>query len=87
MRQKPSSVLVTLCSLCFAFALIACVQSVNAQSKRGTVIKLQDVKVVGKLQKPQAFYVLHRAPLNYKNFQRKRNHIRKVINSVKRNPF
>jgi hypothetical protein len=59
----------------------------EAQRKRGTEIKLNDIKVVGKIQKPQAFYVLSRAPLNYQNFQQKRSLIKKVIEAVRKAPF
>lgn len=60
----------------------------HAQSqKRGTVIRLKDFTIVGRIQKPQAFYVLSRAPLNYKSFQFKESFVKKVIQAVKQPPF
>lgn len=60
-----------------------------AQAKRtaGAVIRLQDFKIVGRIQKPQAFYVLHRAPLNYESLEVKESFVKKVIQAVKKNPF
>ncbi|MCB9637578.1 MAG: hypothetical protein H6727_01570 [Myxococcales bacterium] len=59
-----------------------------AQKKRGgRVIRITDVKIVGRIQKPQAFYVLNRAPLNYEGFKRKESFVKKVINAVKKTPF
>lgn len=75
------------CGLVLAASLCLASNQAHAQRKRGTSIKLDDIKVVGKIQKPQAFYVLSRAPLNYKNFQLRRSFVQKVIESVKKSPF
>lgn len=59
-------------------------EEARAQSK---VIKIGDIKIEGRIQKPQAFYVLSRAPLNYKNLDLKESFIKKVIQAVKKAPF
>lgn len=76
-------------SLFFGWLMIAGLMfpyKASAQ-KRGTVIRLSDFKIVGRIQKPQAFYVLHRAPLNYKSLNFKESFVKKVINEVKKSPF
>lgn len=79
--------------LTFAFAglllagVLAFPPEASAQKKRGAVIRLKDFKIVGRIQKPQAFYVLHRAPLNYKSLKFKESFVKKVINAVKKAPF
>lgn len=61
---------------------------VHAQKKPRNIIRITEaVKIVGKIQKPQAFYVLHRAPLNYQGLQLKENFLKKVIQAVKKAPF
>ena len=50
---------------------------VEAGKGRGTVIRLNDFKIVGRIQKPQAFYVLSRSPLNYKSLKFKEDFIKK----------
>lgn len=60
---------------------------VQAQKKRNVIRIKEAVKIVGKIQKPQAFYVLHRAPLNYQGLKLKANFLKKVIQAVKKSPF
>lgn len=79
----------------FLFLVLAlCLSSIlpsssYAQARRttGAVIRLQDFKIVGRIQKPQAFYVLHRAPLNYESLEVKESFVKKVIQAVRKNPF
>jgi len=85
--KRTQIMLGALCGLIMVAGIALAPMSAQAQRKRGTSIKLDDIKVVGKIQKPQAFYVLHRAPLNYKNFKLKRSFLKKVIDAVKRKPF
>ena len=74
--------------LVFSFALAMPISYANAQKNRRNVIRIKDaVKIVGKIQKPQAFYVLHRAPLNYQGLKLKANFLTKVIQAVKKAPF
>lgn len=74
--------------LVFVVMLVLPLSYAEAQKKRRNVIRIKDaVKIVGKIQKPQAFYVLHRAPLNYQGLQLKANFLKKVIQAVKKAPF
>ncbi len=76
--------------LLLAFVTMLVLPSSYAEAKRKprNVIRIKDaVKIVGKIQKPQAFYVLHRAPLNYQGLQLKANFLKKVIQAVKKAPF
>lgn len=72
---------------CVFSSTLGDIPEAHAQRKRGTVIRLSDFKIVGRIQKPQAFYVLHRAPLNYKSLNFKESFVKKVINAVKKSPF
>lgn len=70
------------------FVLVFPMSTAHAQKKPRNIIRITEaVKIVGKIQKPQAFYVLHRAPLNYQGLQLKENFLKKVIQSVKKAPF
>ena len=61
--------------------------SSTAHAKKDGVIRIGPVKIEGKIQKPQAFYVLGRAPLNYKNLNLKTSFLDKVVMAVKKAPF
>lgn len=77
-----------LLSATLSFMLLPASSRVCAQKRGGgRVIRISDVKIVGRIQKPQAFYVLNRAPLNYEGFKRKESFVKKVINAVKKTPF
>lgn len=56
------------------------------QSKR-KVIRLEAIKVEGRIQKPQAFYILQRSNLNFEGLELKQSFIPKILESVEREPF
>ncbi len=51
------------------------------------VIRLEAIKVEGRIQKPQAFYILQRSNLNFEGLELKQSFIPKIIESVKKAPF
>lgn len=83
-------VLVLLLSLC---GWLLCLHTASAQSKGGNVVRLSSGKnnkgfvIRGRIQKPQAFYILSRSSFNYKAVRRKEDLIKKVMNAVKKRPF
>ena len=56
------------------------------QGKR-KVIRLEAIKVEGRIQKPQAFYILQRSNLNFEGLELKQSFIPKIIKSVEEQPF
>ncbi|HAA58319.1 MAG TPA: hypothetical protein DCE42_26390 [Myxococcales bacterium] len=61
--------------------------SPKKKRKRPPTIVLKKQIVRGKRHKPQAFYILHRAPFHFKMMKRKRNVLQRVIRSVNNKPF
>jgi hypothetical protein len=57
-----------------------------AQAKR-KVIRLEAIKVEGRIQKPQAFYILQRSNLNFEGLELKQSFIPKIVDSVENDPF
>ena len=51
------------------------------------VIRLEAIKVEGRIQKPQAFYILQRSNLNFEGLDLKQSFIPKIIKSVEQQPF
>jgi hypothetical protein len=51
------------------------------------VIRLEAIKVEGRIQKPQAFYILQRSNLNFEGLELKQSFIPKIIESAKKPPF
>ena len=56
-----------------------------AQGKN--VIRLEAIKVEGRIQKPQAFYILQRSTLNFESLELKQSFIPKVLKSIDKEPF
>lgn len=58
-----------------------------AQAKKKKVIRLDAITVEGRIQKPQAFYILQRSNLNFDDLSRSESFIPKVRQSVEKAPF
>jgi hypothetical protein len=59
-----------------------------AEAKGGRkVIRLEAIKVEGRIQKPQAFYVLQRSNLNFEGLELRQSFLPKIVQSVEKEPF
>ena len=54
---------------------------------RKKVIRLDAITVEGRIQKPQAFYILQRSNLNLEELNRTESFLPKVEKSVEKEPF
>lgn len=65
----------------------------RAQSEEGRaapkkkVIRLDAITVEGRIQKPQAFYILQRSTLNFDELNREESFVPKVEKSVEKDAF
>ncbi len=79
----------------FAFAALALVLALAptvaaAAEKKGSprkVLRLDAITVEGKIQKPQAFYILQRSNLNFNELDRVESFLPKVVASVEKDVF
>ena len=55
--------------------------------KKKKVIRLDAITVEGRIQKPQAFYILQRSNLNFDELNRTESFVPKVVKSVDKEPF
>jgi len=79
-------------TLFFAIALVVTTGTdARAQERdqrpRRRVIRLAETRIEGRIQKPQAFYILQRSNLNFEGLELKNSFIPKIIESVEREPF
>ncbi len=78
-------------ALCgFALVFFAGAPSASAQSSRGRaprVIQLDEIRIEGRVQKPNAFYILNRSNLGYEVLDLRTSFVREVIRSVSHEPF
>ena len=81
-------------ALFFALALAV---SVHAQAQAGPdkgraqpakkVLRLEEFTVEGRIQKPQAFFILQRSNLNFEGSERKESFLPKIQKSCEKDPF
>lgn len=59
----------------------------DKSSRRGRVIQIKELTVEGRIQKPEAFYILQRSELNFKGLEPKKSFIPMILKSVEKEPF
>ena len=67
--------------------LLLLTQAKPATPAKKRVIRLDAITVEGRIQKPQAFYILQRSQLNFAELNRTDSFLPKVVKSVDREPF
>jgi len=70
-----------------AVALALPVGAWAGEAKKKKVIRLETITVEGRIQKPQAFYILQRSNLNFDELERSESFLPKVVKSVDKDPF
>jgi hypothetical protein len=75
--------------LVFCVALmLALVGKLQAQDdKDSNVIELEEMVVEGRVQKPNAFYILNRSNLGYEVFDLKTSFVQEIVKSVEEDEF
>lgn len=58
-----------------------------AEAPKKRVIRLDEISVEGRIQKPQAFFLLQRASLNYQGLDRKESFLPKISRTIEQDPF
>ena len=61
--------------------------SVGLAQSTKKVIRLEAIKVEGRIQKPQAFYILQRSNLNFEGLDLNQSFIPKIVESIEKDPF
>jgi hypothetical protein len=75
--------------LIFSIVLVASFAFAQDQgaAKKKKVIRLDAITVEGRIQKPQAFYILQRSTLNFDELNRAETFVPKVEKSVEKDVF
>ena len=77
----------TVGALIVAIALALPAAGWAGEAKKKKVIRLETITVEGRIQKPQAFYILQRSNLNFDELDRTESFLPKVVKSVDKDPF
>ncbi len=65
--------------------------TVSAQGRRRSggprVVKLEEIRIEGEVQKPNAFYILNRSSLGYEVLELRESFVDKIPDTVQKEPF
>ena len=84
MKRAASAILLAL-MLVAATATAGLAQ--GAKRRQPRVIQLEEIVIEGRVQKPNAFYILNRSNLGYEVLELRTSFLRKVVRSVQKEPF
>ena len=74
-----------------ALVLVAVATTVTlaqaGKKRRPRVIQLEEIVIEGRVQKPNAFYILNRSNLGYEVLELRTSFLREVVRSVQKEPF
>jgi hypothetical protein len=60
----------------------------QAKAKRAPkVIELEEIKIEGRVQKPNAFYILNRSSIGYEVMELRTSFVQEVVRAVRNAPF
>jgi hypothetical protein len=59
----------------------------DAKKRQPRVIQLEEIVIEGRVQKPNAFYILNRSNLGYEVLELRTSFLREVVRSVQKEPF
>jgi hypothetical protein len=65
----------------------ASTKKADGAKKPAKVIRLEAIKVEGRIQKPEAFYFLDRSKPSFDDLNRTESFVPKVVQSVQQDPF
>ncbi len=86
MRAVLASLIVVL-TLALAVPAAAQGKKKKKSKPKAGVIELEETVIEGRVQKPEAFYILQRSNLNYDALEPKKSFIPKILESAKADPF
>jgi len=88
--MTPTRLLVALAAAVLTIGAPHAAHAQAAQKKKATsrkILRLEEMKVEGRIQKPQAMFLMPRANLNYGDLERAESFLPKVAKATEKDPF
>jgi hypothetical protein len=83
--KRWASIALIVSSLSIGLASAGLAQEPKKRQPR--VIQLEEIVIEGRVQKPNAFYILNRSNLGYEVLELRTSFLREVVKSVQKEPF
>jgi hypothetical protein len=87
MKRWASISCLALFLLATAAAGVTTTRAQDAKRRQPRVIQLEEIVIEGRVQKPNAFYILNRSNLGYEVLELRTSFLREVVRSVQKEPF
>jgi len=87
MKYKLILHTLALATLTLTLALALAAPAAAQQSPKRKVVRLDEITLEGRIQKPQAFYILQRSNLSYENSPKVQTFLDKIPETVTKEPF
>lgn len=84
MHQVRAFLMVMITTVLLAGATTAAAEGAR---REGGVIRLEEITIEGRVQKPNAWYVLARSSLGFERAQLEQSFVDEVVESVNQDPF
>ncbi|MCG8557483.1 MAG: hypothetical protein MJD61_19675 [Proteobacteria bacterium] len=83
------AVFLLLCALWLGSLVVATTGQAQRKRRQAApkVIQLEEIRIEGRVQKPNAFYILNRSSLGYEVVDLSASFLKDVVRAVKRDPF
>lgn len=62
-------------------------QDRQKKKRQPRVIELEEIRIEGRVQKPNAFYILNRSNIGYQVMDLRSSFLKEVVRTVQRKPF
>lgn len=73
--------------VCLGAGIVVFTASLSTASAQQGVINLDETVITGRIQKPEAFYILQHANLNYESLKPKPSFLPELLKTVREEPF
>jgi hypothetical protein len=73
--------------LVFVAVSVSAALAQGEKKRQPRIIQLEEIVIEGRVQKPNAFYILNRSNLGYEVLELRTSFLRKVVRSVQKEPF
>ena len=84
MRRATAAILL---ALFFIAVTASAILAQGAKKRQPRIIQLEEIVIEGRVQKPNAFYILNRSNLGYEVLELRTSFLHKVVRSVQKEPF
>jgi hypothetical protein len=76
-----------LASFALCLTVVVTAHAQNKGKRTPKVIQLEEIKIEGRVQKPNAFYILNRSNLGYEVLDLRTSFVRDIVRSVQSDSF